>query len=151
MSKKILVPLDGSKLAECALSHVKDFLKGGLAGEVTILTVVKVDVPWAEAYDDHFDINALRTQMFTKSEKYLADVKSRLASAGVAVKTDLIELNRPADAIIDYAKKNGMDMIVIATHGYTGMKKLLLGSVAFGILNQSPLPVYLIRPEACHI
>jgi nucleotide-binding universal stress UspA family protein len=151
MGKKILVPLDGSKLAECALSHVKDFLKDGVAGEVTLLNVVAVDIPWAEAYDKHFDVNAIRKQQFTASGKYLADVKSRLASEGVTVKTDIIEANGPADAIIDYARKNGMDMIVIATHGYTGMKKLLLGSVAFAILNQSPLPVHLIRPEACHI
>ncbi len=52
MSKKILVPLDGSKLAECALLHVKDFLKSGLAGEVTILNIVKVDIPWEEAYHE---------------------------------------------------------------------------------------------------
>jgi nucleotide-binding universal stress UspA family protein len=151
MGKKILVPLDGSKLAECALLHVKDFLKEGIAGEITLFNVVKVDIPWAEAYDEHFDLDALRKREFTHSGKYLADIKSRLAAEGVTVKTEIIEANDPADAIIDYARKNGMDMIVIATHGYTGMKKLLLGSVAFGILNQSPLPVHLIRPEACHL
>ena len=44
-----------------------------------------------------------------------------------------------------------MDAIIIATHGYTGMKRLLLGSVAFGVLHQSPVPVLLIRPESCRL
>jgi len=67
------------------------------------------------------------------------------------VKTVSIEANTTADAITDYARENGFDMIVIATHGYTGIKKMLLGSVALGILNQSHVPVHLIRPEACHV
>lgn len=43
----------------------------------------------------------------------------------------------------------GMDMIIIGTHGYTGLKKLMLGRVAFGVLHQSHIPVLLIRPESC--
>ena len=47
MYKKVLVPLDGSPLAECTLSHVKNLVKDGSVGEVTLLNVVKVDLPWA--------------------------------------------------------------------------------------------------------
>ena len=47
MYKKVLVPLDGSALAECTLSHVKNLFKDGSVGEVTLLNVVKVDLPWA--------------------------------------------------------------------------------------------------------
>jgi nucleotide-binding universal stress UspA family protein len=149
MYKKILVPLDGSELAECALSHVKDFVKDGSVEEVTLITILKVDLPWVEAYDEHFNINTLREKIFTASGKYLAGVASRLASEGLKVKMESIEANNPAEAITEYARKNGMDMIVIATHGYTGMKKMLLGSVASGVLHQSHVPVHLIRPEAC--
>ena len=53
--------------------------------------------------------------------------------------------------ISDYAKENGIDMIVIATHGYTGLKKLMLGSVALGVLQESHVPVLLIRPDSCRI
>ena len=86
-----------------------------------------------------------------ESRKYLADVESRLASEGIKVKMESLEGNRPADAISDYAQKNGTDMIVIATHGYTGLKKLMLGSVALGVLHESHIPVLLIRPESCRM
>lgn len=153
MYRKVLVPLDGSELAECALLHVKNLLKEGSAGEMTVLNVVKVDIPWADmyegVYDRNFDIAAIRAPLVSASEKYLANIKLRLASEGITVKTDWVEAIRPAYAISDYAQKNGMNLIVMATHGYTGMKRMLLGSVASGVLHMSPVPVLLIRPESC--
>jgi nucleotide-binding universal stress UspA family protein len=153
MYKKVLVPLDGSALAECTLSHVKNLFKEGSVGEVTLLNVVKVDLSWAlmgsDQYPKSIDINAIRKPLFIASRKYLADIESRLRSEGINVKTESLEGNRPADTITEYAQKNGMDMIIIGTHGYTGLKKLMLGSVAFGVLHQSHIPVLLIRPESC--
>ena len=154
MYKKILVPLDGSELAECTLSHVKNLIKDGSVGEVTLLNVVKVDLPWAQMrseYPEGIDINAIREPLFAKSRKYLADKESQLESEGIKVKTESLEANRPADTITEYAQKKGMDMIVIGTHGYTGLKKLMMGSVAFSVLHQSHVPVLLIRPESCQI
>ena len=153
MYKKVLVPLDGSPLAECTLSHVKNLFKDGSVGEVTLLNVVKVDLPWLAMGRDRptkpIDINAIREPLFNASRKYLADMESQLASEGIKVKTESVEGNRPADTITEYAQKKGMDMIIIATHGYTGLKRLMLGSVAFGVLHQSHIPVLLIRPESC--
>ena len=155
MYKKVLVPLDGSELAECTLSHVKNLFKDGAFGEVTILNVFKFDLPWAllgsEQHIQHIDINAIREPFLVKSREYLADIESRLASEGIKVKTESLEANRPADKITEYAQEKGMDMIIIGTHGYTGLKKLMLGSVAFGVLHQSHIPVLLIRPESCQI
>lgn len=151
MYQKVLVPLDGSDLAECALSHVKSLVKDGSAGEVTLLHIVNIDIPWAEVENVHFDINALREPIIAASRKYLAEAEARLSSQGIKVKTESLEANRPAYAITNYALKNGMDLIVMSTHGYTGLKKLLLGSVAFGVLNESHVPVLLIRPEACRL
>jgi len=149
MYQKVLVPLDGSDLAECALSQVKSLAKSGSIGEVTLMNIVKIDIPWAEM--EKFDINALREPAFAASRKYLAEKESRLKSEGIKVKSESIEANRPAYAITEYAKNNGMDLIVISTHGYTGFKKLMLGSVASGVLNESNVPVLLIRPEACRL
>ena len=155
MYKKVLVPLDGSALAECTLSHVKNLFKDGSVGEVTLLNVVKVDLPWAamesDQYPKRIDINAIREPLFIASRKYLADIESRLASEGIKVKTESLEGNRPADTITEFSQKKGMDMIIIGTHGYTGLKKLMLGSVAFGVLHQSHIPVLLIRPESCQL
>jgi nucleotide-binding universal stress UspA family protein len=151
MYKKVLVPLDGSDLAECMLSHLKPLHKDGFVGEVTLLNIVTIDIPWAELEGGHFNFDALRKQVFTSSKKYLAEVESRLSSQGIKVKTESVEANRPADTIADYAKKNGMELIIMATHGHTGFKKLMLGSVAASVLNQSSVPVLLIRPEACRL
>jgi nucleotide-binding universal stress UspA family protein len=152
MYEKILVPLDGSELAECALSHVKSLAKDGGAGEVILLNVFKVDIPWRGEYTgDSFNIiiERIEEELLTKSKKYLADVESRLVSEGIKVKTESLEGNRPADTISEYAQNNGVDLIVIASHGYTGLKKLMLGSVALGVLHDSHIPVLLIRPESC--
>ena len=151
MYQKILVPLDGSKLAECALPHVKNMLKDGSVGEVMLLNVVNVYLPGRGEIPGIADINGIRENLFMESRRYLAEVESRFASEGIKVKTQSLEGNRPADAISDYAQNNGIDMIVIATHGYTGLKRLMLGSVALGVLHESHIPVLLIRPESCRM
>jgi len=151
MYKKVLVPLDGSDLAECALSHVKSLFEDGSLEEVTLLNVFKFDLPWVDEYPIPIDINSIREPLLASSKKYLAKVESRLRSKGIKVKTESLEANSPADAITDYAQKKGMELIVMSTHGYTGFKKLMLGSVASGVLNQSHVPVLLIRPEACRL
>jgi nucleotide-binding universal stress UspA family protein len=150
MYQKVLVPLDGSSLAECTLTHVKALVKDRSVGEITLLNVVKIDIFWTEM-DIPFDIDELIKPLLDASEKYLTEVASRLSSEGIKVKTESLEANSPAYAITEYAQKNGMDLIVMGTHGYTGLKKLLLGSVAFGVLNVSHVPVLLIRPEACRL
>ena len=148
MYKKVLAPLDGSALAECTLPHIKNFFKDGSVGEVTLLNVIKVDLPWGLLPPKFIDIHAIREPLLSASLKYLADIESRLGSEGIKVKTESLEGDRPADTITEYAQKTGMDMIIISTHGYTGLKRLMLGSVAFGVLHQSHIPVLLIRPES---
>ena len=157
MYKKIVVPLDGSELAECALNHVKKLFQDGFVGEVVLINAVVVDIPWREfnageiGRVEAFDYDAFKKTFIEKSKKYLTGVQSRLASEGMKVKTETIESNGPSYTITDYAQKNGADLIVIATHGYTGMKKMMLGSIALKVLHESNVPVLLIRPEACHI
>jgi nucleotide-binding universal stress UspA family protein len=155
MYKKILVPLDGSQLAECSLNHVKKLFQDGSAGEVVLLNAVVVDLPWREmnvsevGIHPPIDYRALVDASADKAKKYLAKVQSRLSAEGLKVMVEARESNSAASAITDYAQKNGVDLIVIATHGYSGMKKMLLGSVASKVLHESNVAVLLIRPEAC--
>ncbi len=151
MYQKILVPLDGSELAECTLNHAKMMIKEGFAREATLLNIVRIDLPWAELYGTNFNIDAVRKAYFASAGKYLSSVESRLGAEGIKVKTEVLEANRTGAAIADYARDKGMDAIVIATHGYTGLKRLMLGSVAMGVLHDSSVPVILIRPEACRV
>jgi len=157
MYKKILVPLDGSDLAECALNHVTSLLKSGSGGEVILLNAVVTNLPWRElnrSESDNspvFDYAGFVKASMDKARRYLEKVQTRLRSEGFNVKTETVESNSPAHTITDYAQQNDMDLIVIATHGHTGMKKMLLGSVASKVLQESHVPVLLIRPEACRI
>ena len=157
MYQKILVPLDGSELAECALNHVIKLFQSGLVGEVTLLNAVVADIPWREMNVSEvgpavaFDYDAFSTALMDNSKKYLASVQKRLASQGAKVKTEAIAASRPSSTITDYAQNKGFDLIVIATHGYTGMKLMMLGSVALKVLHESNVPVLLIRPEACRV
>ncbi len=150
MYRKVLVPLDGSELAECALSEVRTLAKDRCLGEVILLNAVGVDIPWDEM-DKGIDFHAMRQKVLQASERYLVEVQSRLLSEGLQARVESLEINRPDQAIIDYVKKNGVDLIVMATHGYTGMKKMLLGSVALRVLHESPVPVLLVRPESCRV
>ena len=87
MYKKVLIPLDGSELAECALSHVKSLVQEGSMVDVTLLNVFRFDLPWIGEYSQRIDINAIREPLIASSKKYLAEVKSRLSSKGIKVKT----------------------------------------------------------------
>jgi len=135
MYQKILVPLDGSELAECALPHVKNLVKDRYGKEVIIMTVI-----WANFPSVGID-----------PPKYLVDIKSRLHAEGINVKAELLTGKRPAEIISDYVRKNAIDLIVLASHGYTGLKKMMFGSVALEVLHDAAVPVLLIRPESCSI
>jgi nucleotide-binding universal stress UspA family protein len=148
MYKKVLVPLDGSEVSECSLGEVKSLFNAGVASEIILLNIVKIDIPWA-VEGIEIDVNTIRNQVQASAKKYLASVKAHLAAEGIRVITVISENNRPSEAIIEYACKNNIDLIIMATHGYTGIKKVLVGSVATGVLNHSPVPVLLVRPESC--
>ncbi len=148
MYKKVLVPLDGSELAESALDHVKILAKGGIIEEVILLNVFLVTLPLGtDYYQSIIDVTSLINEYVDKSKKYLAVVQSKLSPEGITVTTESIEGGSPASIISEYTQQNGVDLIVMATHGYTGMKKMLLGSTAYQVLHESHVPVLLIRPE----
>ena len=149
MYQKVLVPLDGSKIAESALNHVRILAKDGALGEVILLNVFIVAVPHISdpRYGGSIDINILKKDYQERSMQYLTKAKSKLSLEGLTVKTESIEGSSAAYAIADYTQNNGVDLIIMATHGYTGIKRMLLGSVAHQVLNESPVPVLLIRPE----
>ncbi|MBN1545655.1 MAG: universal stress protein [Syntrophaceae bacterium] len=144
MFKRVLVPLDGSKLAECALPYVRDLAQGGFVGEIVLLNVVEVPGTWIEG----IDYVAIKEASLKQSTKYLTDLKDQLVSEGLPVKAEILE-GMTTQMIVDYAKEKQVDLIVIGTHGYTGMKKLMFGSVALRVLHDSHCPVLLIRPESC--
>ena len=145
MYQKILVPLDGSEFAECSLDHVITLLKMEKRGEVILLKVLD-PIFWCRA---GCDFVAFRNIEFRQAEKYLEKAKSKLASEGINVRSEISEAGMPASCIVKYAKDNDVDLIIIASHGHTGINKMMLGSVALEVLHDSHVPVLLIRPEVC--
>jgi nucleotide-binding universal stress UspA family protein len=144
MFQRVLVPLDGSKLAECALPYVRDLAQGGFVGEILLLNVVEIPATWLEG----IDYIAIKNTNLRQSTKYLTELQTQLTAEGLTVKVEVLE-GMTTQTIVDYARGKGVDLIVIGTHGYTGMKKLMFGSVALRVLHDSHCPVLLIRPESC--
>lgn len=153
MYKKVLVPLDGSELAECALPHMKNLAKDGSLGEVILFKAIDTAIPLAypylpyDGYMPGLDFQSLLDEQYAKSKEYLENLQKQLAAEGIDVEIFIVRGGQPSESIINYATENNVDLIIIATHGYTGMKKMLLGSVALKVLHESDIPVLLIRPE----
>jgi nucleotide-binding universal stress UspA family protein len=145
MYRKVLVPLDGSELAECALPEVMKLVRGGIVGEVILLNVVDIPSLWVA---EGLDVMKLKNALLVKSQDYLSDVQSRLSREGLNV-MDVVMEGKTAQTIVDYSRENAVDLLVLATHGYTGMKQLMFGSVALRVLHDAHVPVLLIRPESC--
>jgi nucleotide-binding universal stress UspA family protein len=144
MYQKILVPLDGSELAECALPEIKKLISEGFPREIILLSVVTLPTL---SVGEGIDYPGLRKSRIEKFQQYLDGVRSRIAAEGITLKTEILE-GEAAQAIVNYTKKNAVDLIVIATHGYSGMKRLMFGSVALRVLHDSNVPILLIRPDA---
>jgi nucleotide-binding universal stress UspA family protein len=138
--KRILVPLDGSKLSEMALSHAGVLAKG-LGAEVVLLGVVE--------FLDH-DLGDIPIEYAASSEvleerrHYLEHTASSLRRAGVSVTTFSIS-GKVADTIIDFADKNNIDLIVMSAHGHSAAFRWLMGSVADKVMHGAHVPVLLIR------
>jgi nucleotide-binding universal stress UspA family protein len=149
MYQKIVVPLDGSKLAECVLPHVQALTKTCEVAHVILVRVVEpvtglvADYPLPEAQVAKINLDNL-----SAAETYLADVLKRLelgASHGEAK----VLTGAPAASIADFATKEAADVVVIATHGRSGVSRWVWGSVADRILRAACVPVLMVRAPGC--
>jgi nucleotide-binding universal stress UspA family protein len=138
----VLVPLDGSKLAESALEHgVRIAKQFGAA-----LHLAQVISPTSQTF--LFDMPSVATldiqgQIEQGVNEYLHKTGQRLA-AQAQVKTCVLR-GPPADALADYVEAQGIDLVVMASHGRGGLARVALGSIADRML-QSDAPVYLVKP-----
>lgn len=145
MFTKVLVPLDGSKFAECSLPVVKNMAREGSIREVILLTVAVIDIPH-EGIGKDFDFPTYWGTQLEKSKKYLAGVQDKLSKRVAKVDTVVIEVGWPAQVITTFAEQNNVDLIIITSYGNSGLRNLMFGSVALRVLHDSHIPVLLIRP-----
>jgi nucleotide-binding universal stress UspA family protein len=153
MYRKILAPLDGSNLAECTIEHVKEIAKGCSIPEVVFLFVVDVarNAYWAAELAPNGDL-LMKAEEAQKegAEEYISKVVDAAKKEGLEAKGVIVE-GSPADAIIDYASKNGVDLIVMSTHGRSGVTRFALGSVTDKVVRVSVAPVLVVSPAGCRV
>ncbi len=151
MYKKILVPLDGSKLAECVLPHVESIAQGCGAETIILIRVLESN-PYRRIYADQTitdeESRKLSAEHKKSAKDYLDEVAKGVKAKG-NIKTELISAEGEAEAIADYATKNDVDLIVIATHGRSGVSRWIWGSMADRILRSACVPVLMIRAPGC--
>ena len=146
MYKKILVPLDGSELAECVLPHVEAFIEGFQVNQFVFVRVVE---PAATFYSGDYPISpeAMRERE-TAGEKiardYLDQVVSRLQHESTEMHSEVL-IGNVADSLADFAEINEFDLILIATHGRSGVSRWVRGSIADKVLRSSNIPVLMVR------
>lgn len=143
--KKVLVPLDGSELAETVLSHITP-LAEKMSLEVVLLRVYSLltggYVADAEAYTPNLD--RFLKEIKEEAEKYLAEKVQQLRRRGVKVSSDLLE-GDAAGTIIDFAKKTPDNFIGMCTHGRSGIGRWVLGSVTDRVVRHGGDPVLIVR------
>jgi nucleotide-binding universal stress UspA family protein len=150
MYRKILVPLDGSKLAECVLPHVESIAKGCGVAEVIFLRVAE---PFHQFCDyegclSQETINSIDADNRAAAKNYLGQLVKRTRYDGVSIKAEVIT-GIPAESIADYATKNSIDLIVIATHGRSGISRWTWGSVADHVLHSVCVAILMVRAPGC--
>ena len=158
MYKKILVPLDGSERAECVLSHVDKFAADCFVDSFFFVRVVKpVDfLSIAKSVDPEADpkefdnmkrnIDKIELKRTFFAAKYLEDLAKRVQKGKIKYKTDVL-VGKIAESIVDYADTNEIDLIIIASHGRSGINRWMHGSIADKVLRSSRAPVLMVRPN----
>lgn len=145
MYKRILVPLDGSKLAEQAIPYATELCKG--ATTVTLFQVVHLPLPLAAPDVSMAVPMPSKDELLQEARTYLESIAAKLRPEGVNVKVDAVERDVVADAVVEYAAEHDISLIVMTTHGRSGLSRLVFGSVAESIVRHAPCPVLLIRAK----
>ena len=135
--KRILVPLDGSECAEDVLPMVEE-LATELEASITLLRVA-----YAHAFPG-VDPTEAEVKVVREAEEYLRKIEDRLKAKGFKVDSH-VRYGDDAEEILDHAAQKDIDFIAMTTHGRSGVKRFLLGSVAEKLLRHSPKPIFLVR------
>ncbi len=143
MYKHILIPTDGSDRSSMAIEQGLQLAKV-LGSKVTFLAVVEPQVIVPMDTVPLTTIDFLETA-HAEAEKYLAEATARAGELGVMAGGVVVDSSEPAGAIALAAEEAGADLIAMGSHGRSGLKALVLGSVTTRVLNESKVPVIVYR------
>ncbi len=150
--RRILVPLDGSRLAERAIP-LATTLARKFGGEILLLHVLDIPIPTLPT--SHLEVTMgrvreARAQALKEAQEYLDTRQQEIHQQGIEVRV-LTRDRSPAEDILQVADSERIDLIVMSAHGQGGLARCSFGSVADKVARQSPCPVLLVRyaaPEA---
>lgn len=154
MFERVLVPLDGSSLALCALKYATEVAQR-FEAECILMQVVKPATPviaagpsGVAAYPAGSEITALEEDKrnIASANRYLSRKARGIKSQDMPVSYVVI-VGDPAQSIMTFAKKEHIDLIVMSTHGKSGLKRAIIGSVADEVIREPGIPVLAIRPK----
>jgi len=149
MYRRILVPLDGSELAECVLPHIEAIAQLSKASVQLVHVIEPLELPTrggiALSIDD---LKQIESHSKNDAESYLREIVERLKLAGIKAHSKLLT-GKAADRLVDYIHESNFDLLIMATHGRSGISRWIWGSVADKILHSSSIPVLLVRPPEC--
>ena len=146
--KKILVPTDFSENSLKAIRHAVAFAKTFKAS-VTLLHVVEIH--FGGAIYGPLDFPMLEKDFVDSSDKQLTELAEKTASTEGITVDKVTKSGHTIVEIVDYARENAVDLIIISTHGHTGLAHVLLGSTAENIVRHAPCPVLVVRENAKEI
>lgn len=144
MVAHVLVPVDESDLADAALTHTFEHHPDAV---VTVLHVI--DPAELVAYGGMeggamINYDEIQSQQEERAEELFRDARRRAEEHGIELETALVT-GRPAHSILEFVDENDIDHVVIGSHGRTGAKRVLLGSVAETVIRRSRVPVTVVR------
>ncbi len=161
MAERILVPLDGSSLGEAALEYLSSFISS-LCPEkkVTVFLLNVVFVP-SQHLGDYYDVDAYGSgslykgpsgsepldKLKSQSQMYLTRAAKLISSSFVDVKTEVVEGNDPAVEILKKEDELKCDLVVMTTHGRSGLSRWAFGSVTDKVLRGGSVPVLMVRAK----
>ena len=137
-AERILVPLDGSALAEMALPKAVELLSDGPGAMLILLRATEAStIPGGDPVD-------AQTAVVREAETYLASVADRLREEGITRVVTSVWYSGAAKAIVEAAVVRRADLIVMSTHGRSGLRRVLRGSVAETVLRRTRTPILLV-------
>ncbi|MFN0296529.1 universal stress protein [Acinetobacter albensis] len=143
----IVVPVDGSETANAAVAKSIEFAQA-FGSKIIVVQVLSLDPYIAAEYISAHQTNDLIERARTSILESLDAAKVKFNQYGIEVETKILEGQVIHREIIKVAEENHADLIIIGSHGRTGLKKFFLGSVAQSLLGESHIPVLIVRQSS---
>lgn len=145
--QNILVPVDGSELSLSVIQHAVNLAKA-FNSKVTVAQVMTLDPYIASEYLTQGQTNDMIERARTFIRENLDQAKEQFEALGITVETQLLEGESIPRTLVKAVEQFNVDLIVLSSHGRSGFKKLLMGSVAQSLITESPVPVFVVKAQS---